>query len=121
MSVRMVFARARLHGGSWAESVRRGIASSAIQQEAKAAEVSSTKQKPKEKTPVSSATKGSILRGLNIYKEGQDPVALKDEEYPAWLWTLLDKTPVEDMGEIERQRIERSKAIKTANFMKSKK
>jgi large subunit ribosomal protein L54 len=25
-------------------------------------------------------------------KDKPDPVALADEEYPAWLWTLLDST-----------------------------
>ncbi|KAJ2781614.1 hypothetical protein H4R18_002758 [Coemansia javaensis] len=73
------------------------------------------------KVPASSAVDGTVLKGLNIYKEGKDPVALKDEEYPAWLWTLLDETPADSLGERERQRVERSKAIKEANFMKSRK
>ncbi|KAJ2714460.1 hypothetical protein H4R19_001715 [Coemansia spiralis] len=71
--------------------------------------------------PVSSAVHGTVLKGLNIYKDGQDPVALKDDEYPAWLWTLLDKTPADKVAERERQRVERSKAIKESNFMKSRK
>ncbi|KAJ2785928.1 hypothetical protein GGI15_001768 [Coemansia interrupta] len=70
---------------------------------------------------VSSAAPGSVLKGLNIYKDGKDPVALKDEEYPEWLWTLLDEVPHEQKPEKERQRLERSRAIKEANFMKSKK
>jgi hypothetical protein len=32
------------------------------------------------------------LKGLNFYKDKQDPVAMADEEYPAWLWGVLDKT-----------------------------
>ncbi|VEU24125.1 DEKNAAC105404 [Brettanomyces naardenensis] len=28
---------------------------------------------------------------LEIYKAGKPVVAKKDEEYPPWLWTLLDK------------------------------
>lgn len=40
---------------------------------------------------VSIAPAGTKLKGLNIRK-GQDPVvALADEEYPAWLWEVLDK------------------------------
>ncbi|KAJ2761101.1 hypothetical protein IWQ56_003908 [Coemansia nantahalensis] len=71
--------------------------------------------------PASSAAHGTVLKGLNIYKEGNDPVALKDDEYPAWLWTLLDKAPAGESAERERQRVERSKTIKEANFMKSRK
>ncbi|KAJ1956883.1 hypothetical protein EC988_001117 [Linderina pennispora] len=67
------------------------------------------------------ATQGTVLKGLNIYKDGKDPVALKDEEYPEWLWTLLDTPAEESLGERERQRVQRSKVIKEANFMKSKK
>jgi large subunit ribosomal protein L54 len=33
---------------------------------------------------------GTVLKGLNFYKDKQDPVALADEEYPAWLWRVLD-------------------------------
>jgi large subunit ribosomal protein L54 len=33
---------------------------------------------------------GTVLTGLNYIKGGQDPVALKDEEYPEWLWSCLD-------------------------------
>ncbi|KAJ2606322.1 hypothetical protein H4R99_000530 [Coemansia sp. RSA 1722] len=69
----------------------------------------------------SSAAPGTVLKGLNIYKEGKDPVALKDEEYPEWLWTLLDEVPEEAKAEKERQRLQRSRDIKESNFMKSKK
>ncbi|KAJ1730080.1 hypothetical protein LPJ61_003209 [Coemansia biformis] len=71
--------------------------------------------------PASSAVHGTVLKGLNIYKEGKDPVALKDDEYPAWLWTLLDEVPAGELAERERQRVERSKTIKESNFMKSRK
>uniref|UniRef100_A0A8H7TNV7 Large ribosomal subunit protein mL54 n=1 Tax=Bionectria ochroleuca TaxID=29856 RepID=A0A8H7TNV7_BIOOC len=40
--------------------------------------------------PKSSCPEGTVLTGLNFLKSGQDPVALKDEEYPAWLWDCLD-------------------------------
>jgi len=33
---------------------------------------------------------GTVLSGLNFTKGGQDPVALKDEDYPEWLWSCLD-------------------------------
>lgn len=28
--------------------------------------------------------------GCNIYTKGQDPALGKDEDYPDWLWTLLE-------------------------------
>ena len=33
---------------------------------------------------------GTTLKGVNVRKNGEDPVALADEEYPEWLWDLLD-------------------------------
>lgn len=31
-----------------------------------------------------------MLKGLNFMKNKQDPVAMEDHEYPAWLWTALN-------------------------------
>jgi hypothetical protein len=47
---------------------------------------------------MSSVPAGTVLKGLNFYKDKQDPVALADEEYPAWLWRVLDKTSGEVGG-----------------------
>ncbi|PNY20413.1 Uncharacterized protein TCAP_07416 [Tolypocladium capitatum] len=41
-------------------------------------------------TARSICTEGTVLNGLNYTKGGQDPVALKDEDYPEWLWSCLD-------------------------------
>lgn len=30
------------------------------------------------------------MKGLNYLKDKPDPIALPDEEYPQWLWDLLD-------------------------------
>jgi large subunit ribosomal protein L54 len=30
------------------------------------------------------------MPGLSVLKDKPDPVALADEEYPAWLWAILD-------------------------------
>ncbi|KAJ2745031.1 hypothetical protein GGI20_002479 [Coemansia sp. BCRC 34301] len=95
---------------------RRSFAVSLISRTETASEAANTTQAPK-----SIAVHGTQLKGLNIYKEGKDPVALKDEEYPAWLWTLLDEVPEAEKTEREQQRLQRSRAIKEANFMKSKK
>lgn len=43
--------------------------------------------------PAASATSscpaGTRITGLNYLKDGADPIALEDAEYPAWVWTLL--------------------------------
>lgn len=38
------------------------------------------------------------MTGLNYMKNGQDPVAKKDEEYPEWLWSCLDVLKKSDEG-----------------------
>lgn len=48
---------------------------------------------------VSKIPAGTVLKGCNVRKNGQDPVALKDEEYPQWLWEVLDP-------EIQRKKLE---------------
>lgn len=40
--------------------------------------------------PKSSCVAGTVLN-LKIRKSGDEPVALEDSEYPAWLWDVLDK------------------------------
>jgi large subunit ribosomal protein L54 len=44
---------------------------------------------------------GTVLRGLNIYKDRADPVAMEDGEYPAWLWRVLDRPGAEGDGSPE--------------------
>lgn len=38
---------------------------------------------------VSSVPAGTPLKGLNLFKNKSDPVAMEDSEYPSWLWTTL--------------------------------
>jgi large subunit ribosomal protein L54 len=35
---------------------------------------------------------GTVMKDLSILKDQPDPIALPDEEYPAWLWTLTDES-----------------------------
>ncbi|KAI5920012.1 mitochondrial ribosomal protein L37-domain-containing protein [Camillea tinctor] len=42
------------------------------------------------KAPLSSCAEGSVLVGLNYFKNRTDPVALADHEYPEWLWRCLE-------------------------------
>ncbi|KAF2799112.1 hypothetical protein K505DRAFT_371211 [Melanomma pulvis-pyrius CBS 109.77] len=39
----------------------------------------------------SSIAAGTPLKGLNFLKNQSDPIAMEDSEYPAWLWTVLEK------------------------------
>jgi large subunit ribosomal protein L54 len=56
-----------------------------------------------EKQVLSSCPAGTTLQGLNYFKGKTDPVALPDEEYPAWLWTCLEvqkKASAEDETDV---------------------
>ncbi|KAL1924006.1 mitochondrial 54S ribosomal protein mL54 [Calcarisporiella thermophila] len=75
--------------------------------------------------PVSSCPQGTVLKGLNYHKEGSDPIAKADEEYPSWLWELLDeektKARSNDPTTRQFQRKTNREAIRSSNFMKNKK
>ncbi|KAI0400467.1 mitochondrial ribosomal protein L37-domain-containing protein [Xylaria palmicola] len=50
--------------------------------------------------PLSSCPEGTVLTGLNYFKNQTDPVALADGAYPAWLWkSLEDVKKTSDEGE----------------------
>lgn len=72
----------------------------------------------------SSAPEGTVLSGLN-YLKGQAPVvALADNEYPPWLWKLLEPKVIPDdgpggVGEKLRMRRERRQRIRDQNFLKT--
>lgn len=40
-----------------------------------------------------------MFNGLNYFKDGKDPVAMKDEDYPEWLWECLEVMKKKDTGE----------------------
>jgi Mitochondrial ribosomal protein L37. len=52
----------------------------------------------------SSCPAGTVLN-LKVRKNGDEPVALEDSEYPEWLWSMLDKKKTDD-------------EMKTADFMR---
>lgn len=73
---------------------------------------------------VSSVQAGTVLKGCNVRKNGEDPVALADEEYPAWLWEVLDpeiqkaKLEADPIMAARKQRRELNrKKIKEQNFL----
>jgi len=72
----------------------------------------------------SSCPPNTVLAGVN-YLKGQPPVlALPDEEYPDWLWKLLEKKELPDDGpggkaEKVRLRRENRQRIREQNFLKT--
>ena len=56
--------------------------------------------KPTKATAVSSVAAGTVLKGIGYHANKPEPVAMPDEEYPAWLWKLLDaSTPPADASQ----------------------
>ncbi|KAL8933354.1 MAG: hypothetical protein Q9216_006408 [Gyalolechia sp. 2 TL-2023] len=51
----------------------------------------STPSQPSPPTPKSSLRAGTPLKGLAFLKNKEPPVAREDDEYPGWLWGLLDQ------------------------------
>lgn len=74
----------------------------------------------------SSCKEGTAIN-LKVYKGAKPIVALKDEEYPEWLWTLLDKDAQmeqlkkEDLFRYNRKIIKKQNVarIKMNNFMQN--
>ncbi|KAJ6571716.1 mitochondrial ribosomal protein L37-domain-containing protein [Mycena capillaripes] len=70
----------------------------------------------------SSCAPDTVITGAN-YLKGQPPVlALPDEEYPEWLWTVLEERVWPDdgpggRGERAARRKENKRRIRDANFM----
>jgi large subunit ribosomal protein L54 len=74
--------------------------------------------------PRSSCPPNTVLVGLNYLKDQPPVLALPDEEYPPWLWKLLDKSDTLDDGpggEAEKRRLrkENRQRIRDQNFMKT--
>ncbi|KAI1113628.1 mitochondrial ribosomal protein L37-domain-containing protein [Nemania sp. NC0429] len=61
---------------------------------------------------LSSCVEGTVLSGLNYFKNQQDPIALADSAYPDWLWGCLDVQKKADTGEADEAGDEFSKSKK---------
>ncbi|KAG1473783.1 hypothetical protein G6F56_000749 [Rhizopus delemar] len=76
-------------------------------------------------TIVSSAPKGTVLKGIQFLKDKPEPIALDDSEYPEWLWNLLDEKKMKQKtskpANRQYHRKQNREAIKASNFMKDKK
>lgn len=58
---------------------------------ASASATASSSSAPTESTSLpSAAPPGTVLKGVSIFKDKADPIALQDHEYPPWLFKLLD-------------------------------
>ncbi|WPK25810.1 hypothetical protein PUMCH_003141 [Australozyma saopauloensis] len=76
----------------------------------------------------SSCAAGTVLN-LKVRKNGDEPVALEDSEYPDWLWTILDKKgndeklKAEDIMRWRKKQLNKANAekIKANNFLSKKK
>lgn len=80
--------------------------------------------KASEASAKSSCIPNTVIDGVN-YLKGQEPVIAKpDDEYPAWLWTILAPKVYPDDGpggkaERVQRRRENKQRIKDQNFMKT--
>ncbi|KAI1736821.1 mitochondrial ribosomal protein L37-domain-containing protein [Xylaria scruposa] len=113
---------------SWSLPIRnssRPISSTATRPSAAAAPATATTTTPPLSTPLadseggaaakeslSSCPEGTILKGLNYFKNKTDPVALADDAYPEWLWKCLEVQQKTDEGEADDAGDEFSKSKK---------
>ncbi|KAI0117038.1 mitochondrial ribosomal protein L37-domain-containing protein [Daldinia grandis] len=80
-----------------------------------------------EKPALSACPEGTILTGLNYFKNRTDPVALADDAYPAWLWNCLevqkkaDEEADDDAGdEFSKSKKQRRLAAKRQRTMEAR-
>ena len=74
--------------------------------------------------PLSSCAVDTVLEGLNYLKGQSRVLALPDDQYPDWLWTILTPKVWPDDGpggkaERIKRRIENKQRIKDRNFMQT--
>ncbi|KAI0047758.1 hypothetical protein FA95DRAFT_1558750 [Auriscalpium vulgare] len=91
---------------------------------ASAAASSSAGAKDAEDAPRSSCPPNTVLIGANYLKNQPAVLALPDEDYPPWLWTILQPQELPDDGpggkaEKVRLRKENRQRIRDQNFMKT--
>ncbi|RPD66594.1 hypothetical protein L226DRAFT_567004 [Lentinus tigrinus ALCF2SS1-7] len=89
------------------------------------ADSSASSPKPKsEAKPISSCPENMVLQGLAYLKGQQEVVAMADDQYPPWLWTLLKPRELPDDGpggKAEKVRLRKAnrQRIRDQNFMKT--
>ncbi|KAI0332545.1 hypothetical protein GY45DRAFT_1298695 [Cubamyces sp. BRFM 1775] len=94
---------------------------------AAAAKTDSTSASTKPAEPVlpkSSCPENTVLVGVNYLKGQQEVLAMPDDAYPPWLWTLLEPKQIPDDGpggKAEKVRLRKAnrQRIRESNFMKT--
>ncbi|KAJ6486938.1 mitochondrial ribosomal protein L37-domain-containing protein [Mycena sanguinolenta] len=81
-----------------------------------------TTQAPRKAIPKSSCQVDTVIEGVNYLKDQPPVLSLPDEEYPSWLWTVLEERVWPDDGpggraERAQRRKENRRRIQDANFM----
>ncbi|KAF8896825.1 mitochondrial ribosomal protein L37-domain-containing protein [Mucidula mucida] len=76
--------------------------------------------------PKSSCAADTILEGLNYLKDQPPILAKPDEEYPDWLWTVMENKVLPDDGpggkkERYERRLDNKKKLREHNFMLTQK
>ncbi|KAI0890651.1 mitochondrial ribosomal protein L37-domain-containing protein [Annulohypoxylon maeteangense] len=61
--------------------------------------LSDTAGSSEEMPKLSACPEGTVLTGLNYFKNRTDPVALADDAYPSWLWTCIETRQKEEEAE----------------------
>lgn len=79
--------------------IRRNFSTIAPRQAAAAPATDVNHSEDPAKAPRSVCVEGTVLNGINYFKGKTDPVALKDDEYPEWLWSCLDLKKTADAAE----------------------
>ncbi len=74
--------------------------------------------------PISSCPENMVLQGVAYLKGQQEVVAMADDQYPPWLWTLLKPKELPDDGpggKAEKVRLRKAnrQRIRDQNFMKT--
>lgn len=67
---------------------------------------------------ISSCPEGTILKGINVMKNGQDPIAMADDKYPPWLWTILEpkQTEFTDIEKLSLKYMRKQSKAKILNY-----
>ncbi|KAI0896953.1 mitochondrial ribosomal protein L37-domain-containing protein [Annulohypoxylon nitens] len=79
-----------------------------------------------EKPNLSACPEGTILTGINYFKNKEDPIALADDAYPSWLWTCIEtekkeEESAEDLGdEFSKSKKQRRLAAKRQRALEAR-
>ncbi|KAI0086429.1 mitochondrial/chloroplast ribosomal protein L54/L37 [Irpex rosettiformis] len=122
MSLLRALQRPPLFNTCWRSTRSFAKASRPVWQEASATAEAAKAKVVDDKTPKSSCAEGTELVGLRWLKDQGPVVAKADDEYPDWLWTLLQPKELPDDGpgglaEKKKLRTLNRERIREKNFM----